>query len=248
MNAIWVKTHDQPVSFAAKDFSPELFFIPDLAIKPIYSDQEFSWAKSLHAHHNEIQNELAIAMQQQQAKNNLRPYLGNNFANHLSLNELANSTDWMAIDLFNSGQLNSEVAALFPTTLEVLKSIPTYNLEQNPFEVFFSFLQANQSIPSHFGQSNHALTVHLPLDIPDDCYLQVASQKQNWREGELLIFDDSFLHSAHNNSNKTRVVLIFSIWHPDLTAIEKETIRLSFKSRQNWVFATTHTITKITLN
>ena len=35
-----------------------------------------------------------------------------------------------------------------------------------------------------------------------------------------MIFDDSFLHQAQNNSDLDRVVLIFDMWHPDLTELE----------------------------
>lgn len=37
-------------------------------------------------------------------------------------------------------------------------------------------------------------------------------------EGKCLLFDDSFLHEAENNSEeRPRVVLIVDVWHPDLT-------------------------------
>jgi tetratricopeptide (TPR) repeat protein len=234
-NAHWVQTSDQPISFGIENFAPELFFIPDLPSKPFYSVDELVWAEQLNSKCITIKNELTYAMQQQLAKDSLRPYLGKKFSSHSKLGDLANSSNWLAIDLFRNGELNTEISALFPETLDALKALPTYNLSHNSFEVFFSFLKPQQSIAPHFGQSNHALTVHLPLDIPAGCYLEVGAQKQSWREGEVLVFDDSFLHSAHNHSDLSRVVLIFSIWHPQLSIDERSAVQQSFTARQKWI-------------
>ena len=60
-----------------------------------------------------------------------------------------------------------------------------------------------------------------------------------WHRDGVLVFDDSFLHSAENNSENARAVLIFDIWHPDLTDAEKEAIREFMLTYDNWskVFA-----------
>src|SRR5205823_227290 len=36
------------------------------------------------------------------------------------------------------------------------------------------------------------------------------------------VFDDTFEHEVWNQSDKTRYVLLFDVWHPDLTDIEVE--------------------------
>ena len=232
--AHWIRTTDKTLSYGADNFAPELFFIPSLSIKPFYSAKEFTWAKQLNQNCDKIRDELTTAMQQQLGQDSLRPYLDENYAGHAKLGELANSNNWLAIDLFKSGELNSNIAAFFPQTFKALSPLPVYCFNQDPFEVFFSFLKPSQSIAPHFGQSNHALTVHLPLDIPPNCYLTVGSQKRYWQQDEVLIFDDSFLHSANNQSDRMRVVLIFSIWHPDLSGDERIAVQESFKARQQW--------------
>lgn len=233
--AQWIQTRDQVSPFPIESFSPELFFIPELSSKPFYPSKELEWAEQLNRSSNKIKQELNQAMLLQLTQNNIRPYLSESFLNHLGLSELANSSNWSAIDLFKNGELNSEISALFPETLKALNKLPTYNLRENPFEVFFSFLKPHQSIAPHFGQSNHALTVHLPLSIPASCFIEVGTQKQSWHEGEALIFDDSFLHSAHNKSDETRIVLIFSIWHPELTEDERNAVQESFNARQKLI-------------
>jgi aspartyl/asparaginyl beta-hydroxylase (cupin superfamily) len=38
--------------------------------------------------------------------------------------------------------------------------------------------------------------------------------------GECIVFDDSFLHAAWNDSNEPRLVLVFDPFHPDLAGDE----------------------------
>ena len=103
-------------------------------------------------------------------------------------------------------------------------------------------------ISKHHGPTNKKLRVHLPLIVPNDdddgtnkdgdtdtttksikksCRLRVGDDIINVTEGKCYIFDDSLEHEAWNDhSNQARIVLIFDIWHPDLT--KKEIKFLSF--------------------
>jgi aspartate beta-hydroxylase len=40
--------------------------------------------------------------------------------------------------------------------------------------------------------------------------------------GKAFAFDDSVEHEARNDSDQLRVVLIFDVWNPYLTATERE--------------------------
>ena len=44
-----------------------------------------------------------------------------------------------------------------------------------------------------------------------------------------MLFDDSFEHEAWHKGERTRVVLVFDVWHPDLS--DKEVQFLSFLQR-----------------
>ncbi|MBP6627175.1 MAG: aspartyl/asparaginyl beta-hydroxylase domain-containing protein, partial [Arenimonas sp.] len=80
-------------------------------------------------------------------------------------------------------------------------------------------------IPPHHGATNCRLTVHLPLVIPPNCALQVGNHVRPWTMGELLIFDDTVEHAAWNDSDQLRVVLIFDVWHPMLSAAERRLVK-----------------------
>ena len=233
--AIWAQTHDKPVTYRQGDFAPNLFYIPDLPQKPYYEKKEFNWTDSISQNSSIIIDELNTALDDNAVKKQLRPYLAKEFHTPESLANLAGSKEWSALDLFRDGKQNSVTKPLFKKTLELISSIPTYSLDETPFEVFFSLLKPGQEISPHYGQSNHSLTVHLALEIPPDCFLEVAGEQRKWEKGELIIFDDSYLHSAHNQSDEIRIVLIFSVWHPSLSKDEHTAIQQCFKLRQQWM-------------
>ncbi|MFT5137329.1 MAG: tetratricopeptide (TPR) repeat protein [Arenicella sp.] len=234
-NSIWTRTHDSSFIYPESLYKPELFYIPQIRRLKYYPIDEFDWAKLVVKLAPSIKTELLNALSEQAAKSQLRPYLPANSITDGNLKELAGSVDWSALDLFKDGVKNQQIADAFPCTFGLIESLPLYSLDQQPFEVFFSLLKPQQTIKSHYGQSNHALTVHLPLTVPENCFLEVAGEKHYWRENELLVFDDSFKHSAHNLADQLRIVLIFSVWHPDLNPQEQKAIQLSFKTRQQWM-------------
>jgi aspartate beta-hydroxylase len=57
--------------------------------------------------------------------------------------------------------------------------------------------------------------------IPDDCALRVGGEDHHWREGEVVVFDDTYEHEAWNRSERTRVVMIFDLWNPFLSLPER---------------------------
>ncbi len=243
-NSIWVRTHDTDFALEESDFKPQLFYIPELPRKPVFRANEFSWAAELSGKTDVIRTELTAALQDQGTEKTLRPYLAGEF-NHGPLQELAGSVNWSALDLYREGVENASVISAFPETQKALSVVPHYSLGGDPYEVFFSLLKPKQTIAPHYGLSNHALTVHLALDIPSDCYLTVAGSKNAWQEGELTIFDDSYLHSAHNESEYLRIVLIFSIWNPELTKQEIQAIQNSFIARKNWLASRVEKLTEL---
>eukprot|EP00300_Choanocystis_sp_HF-7_P010667 c17077_g1_i1.p1 GENE.c17077_g1_i1~~c17077_g1_i1.p1 ORF type:complete len:144 (-),score=34.38 c17077_g1_i1:20-451(-) len=61
------------------------------------------------------------------------------------------------------------------------------------------------------------------------CGIRVGDEVRPWEEGRLLVFDDCFEHEVWNLSNEERVVLLFDLWHPDLSLDEQDAIEKMFK-------------------
>jgi aspartyl/asparaginyl beta-hydroxylase (cupin superfamily) len=58
--------------------------------------------------------------------------------------------------------------------------------------------------------------------IQPDCGFRVGSEVRTWELGKALIFDDTIEHEAWNESDQPRVVMIFDIWNPLLSAAERD--------------------------
>ena len=230
--AIWPQTHIDKVCYIKEKQQPHLFYIPNLAAQPIHHNKSFSWTKIVEDDFNELTSEFSNLLVLMNTMG--IPYLDESFKNK-GFEVLAGSMNWSALNLFKDGVENTTLLSLMPKTLKMLDKLPLYKVDDKPFEVFFSLLKAGQHITPHYGQSNHSLTVHLPIIVPKGGYLTVAEQKIYWQKGKVVIFDDSFEHEAINPSNEDRIVLIFSIWHPDLSTDEQQDILASFQARKLWL-------------
>src|SRR6185503_8995000 len=136
---------------------------------------------------------------------------------------LNHSPNWSAYHLYRHGERVDAHCQRCPATVALLESLPLLRIPEHAPEILFSVLRAKTHIPPHTGVINGRLTVHLPLIVPENCgALRAGDEARAWREGECLIFDDSFVHEAWNDSEQTRVVLIFDVWNPYLSEAERE--------------------------
>jgi len=232
-DAIWTRTHDRPYEFKQPQQAPHLFYIPALTPFPYAELESWPWVAELERQAGAIREELLANLSQSRELG--RPYLDDTMQLGEEFKPLLGSLNWTALDLYKEGVRQEAMAVYFPRTLEALNCAPLYGLSEQPFEVFFSLLKPGHHIKPHYGLSNHSLTVHLPIITPPNCSLIVDREERHWQPGKLIAFDDSFLHEAINGSDEERVVLIFSIWHPQLSAAEREAITRSFSTRSQWL-------------
>jgi aspartyl/asparaginyl beta-hydroxylase (cupin superfamily) len=55
--------------------------------------------------------------------------------------------------------------------------------------------------------------------------MRVGSETRPWTEGKACVFDDSIEHEAWNsNLERLRVVLIFDVWRPELSEVERDLV------------------------
>ena len=78
----------------------------------------------------------------------------------------------------------------------------------------FSVLHSGKVLPEHCGPYKGVVRYHLGLITPKDnthCLLTVNGIKYRWKEGEDIMFDDTFPHSVINRSDESRVILFLDI-------------------------------------
>ena len=213
----------RPVRHAHPLQRPAMMYIPDLAPRPFFERTEFPWLAQLEAATAMIREEY-LALVRESAPG-FEPYVqypaGHRQAQEWS--EVNNSDRWSAFHLFRHGQRVAGNADRCPRTTALLDELPLMRIRDHAPEVVFSVLRPHSRIPPHYGSVNGRLIVHLPLIVPPDCgALQVAGEQRGWREGECMVFDDSFEHLAWNQSDHVRVVMLLDIWNPQLSAAERE--------------------------
>lgn len=81
---------------------------------------------------------------------------------------------------------------------------------------YVSVLGPRKRLNPHAGPYSGVLRLHLGLDIPDPrkCYIDVGGERGYWEEGKCILFDDTYEHTATNNTDKLRAVLFMDVAKP----------------------------------
>ena len=118
--------------------------------------------------------------------------------------------DWKIYPLDIMGVRPPAFCARCPRTTALLDRIPGL------FEAFFSILEGGKSIPAHEGPYRGYLRYHLGLVVPekDPPSIRLKDQVYTWKEGESVLFDDSWDHEVYNKAGSDRVVLIVDVRRP----------------------------------
>jgi Aspartyl/Asparaginyl beta-hydroxylase len=179
-------------------------FYPGLATLEVHDRRRFPWVAALEAAFPVIRREF-VGLQSG----------GAGFA---TVHRAHTSTgEWAAAYLWAFGQKVEATCRACPETVRALGAIPGVAQFGT---TLYSALAPHTQIAPHHGYSNAKLRCQLPLVVPGGCKLKVGDQEVEQQEGRCIVFDDSFLHSAWNDSGEPRFVLVFDFFHPDLTVPE----------------------------
>ena len=202
---------------------PTHFHYPGLTEREFHPRRLFPWLEQLEAATQLITGELNAVMSGERGE--LVPYI--QYEDHMPLDQwraLNRNTDWTAIHLLRNGETVAENARHCPRTLALLETIPQPDIAGAGPNAMFSLLAPNTHIPPHVGVNNARLVCHLPLVVPPGCWFRVGAERREWQVGQAFVFDDTIEHEAMNPSDELRVVLIFDVWHPDLSETERQAV------------------------
>ena len=144
------------------------------------------------------------------------------------------SGGWHLFYLINQGIKNEQNCLKCPKVVETIEGLKSAMLDCAFGNVVFSVLLPGTHIARHCGPTNVRIRCHVPLQAPEGYFISVAGEEKTWREGETMIFDDSFYHEVycHGNINEPRVVLMIDLWHPSLLLREREMIKNLFSPQR----------------
>ena len=203
---------------------PKDTFFPYLPAIEFFPREYFPWLSILEEATEDIAAEALAALRGAAA--DFSPYV--NIPAGAPMDEWASlnrSMDWSVYSLWHDGAALPAHQAACPKTSAVLAKVPMCDVPDYAPGAFFSVLQPHTRLPPHTGTTNTRSIVHLPLVIPDGCRFRVGSQVREWEKGKAWVFDDTIEHDAWNDSDQVRIILIFDIWNPLLTAAERDLVR-----------------------
>lgn len=169
----------------------------------VFDAGRFAWTAALAA------NWQAIAAEARQVVRDLDvvPPLHDLSPDH---RRIAEPDKWRSFFLWGYGYRSEENCAQCPETARLLEATPGLN------SAFFSILKPGTHIPRHRGVTKAILTCHLGLQVPKSgrCEMQVGDSLVRWREGECLVFDDTYEHEVWNDTDTVRIVLLIQFKRP----------------------------------
>lgn len=171
---------------------------------PVIGNEHFAWADAFKAQWPDMRAELETQLDNRANLPNFQT---------ISSDQARISPDdrWKTLVLVGFGVRSALNCELCPKTAEALSRIP--NLET----AFFSILAPGKHVPRHRGITKGMVRAHLGLLIPeraDECWMECGDQRVEWREGELVFFDDTYPHAVWNNTDEERAVLLLDFERP----------------------------------
>ncbi len=204
---------------------PKFFYFPDIPSTPYLDPYLQPWTTKLVEAYADIRAEALQVLSEPATMQSFLTFKpGDNVGNYLAGS--GPNPAWDAFFFYRHGKRYDDNHLRCPRTSAVLESIELCRIRDQAPEICFSVLAPGSHIKPHHGVTNTRVVLHLPLIVPADCALNIVNgEPHHWKEGEPMMFDDTFQHEAWNRSSETRVILLMDAWNPHLTDVEKRAVK-----------------------
>lgn len=205
------RAHPRPQQLVIDDF-----FMPGLVNDtPWFETNLFQAAARFEANHEQLKRELHALREHTPAP----AYPGPGW-NH-----------WRVFELYDPRKGPTKLCELAPVAASILEEL----LKDSPHIQQFCFLALSprSRLPVHADIANFLVSCHLGVEVPENSGLVVAGEARALQEGHCYCFNNSYLHSAYNDSERDRWVLAVHQTHPELTPVEKLAIKVIFELARN---------------
>jgi beta-hydroxylase len=136
---------------------------------------------------------------------------------------------WRKFYLKWYGYTHHSAIASCPETVRLLERIPAVH------GAMFTLLPPGSKLTRHSDPFACSLRYHLGLATPNspDCWIEIDNLRYHWRDGEALLFDETYVHHAKNESDRYRLILMCDVERPmnpfgrAVNAIYRQIMRLT---------------------
>jgi beta-hydroxylase len=100
--------------------------------------------------------------------------------------------------------------ALCPRSVELLQQVGIVK------GAMFALLEAGGTLNEHRDPYAGSLRLHLGLSTPNDdrCRIYIDGEPYSWRDGQALMFDETYVHRAVNETTQDRIILFCDVERP----------------------------------
>jgi aspartate beta-hydroxylase len=215
---------EEPAIYSDPRQRPTFLFFPGLPTAPYLDRSLFEWLPEFEAQTPAILDELMSLLPQGTGSERV---FSSAALEDENLRGTRGPPSWTGHYFYRSGERRDDNCAACPRTSAALDKLPLSRVAGHGPEVLHSVFTPGTHLLAHKGVTNTRVVGHLPLIVPPDCALRVGGEDHVWQEGRVVVFDDTYEHEAWNRSDHTRVVMIFDMWNPHLTPVERlATVRL----------------------
>lgn len=169
---------------------------------PYLSSEAFEDLKTLEAHWTEIRDEAQQLADQGLIKASAT-------YNDAGFNSFF-KTGWKRFYLKWYDDAHPSAATLCPRTTALVRDLPSVKA------AMFTELPPGARLVRHRDPYAGSLRYHLGLITPNDdrCFIDVDGQRYSWRDGEGVMFDETYIHFAENGTDHNRIILLCDIERP----------------------------------
>ncbi|AXI04286.1 lipid A hydroxylase LpxO [Aquirhabdus parva] len=99
---------------------------------------------------------------------------------------------------------------LCPKTTELVRGLDSVKA------AMFTELPPGSRLVRHRDPYAGSLRYHLGLVTPNDdrCFIDVDGERYSWRDGQGVMFDETYIHYAENGTDENRIILLCDIERP----------------------------------
>lgn len=117
---------------------------------------------------------------------------------------------WSRFYLKWYGDYMPSAQQLCPKTVELLSGIPSINA------AMFALLPPGSKLVRHRDPFAGSLRYHLGLSTPNspDCKIFIDGEPHHWIDGGEILFDETYIHHAENNTQIPRLILFCDVARP----------------------------------
>lgn len=119
-------------------------------------------------------------------------------------------TGWTRFYLKWYGATLTSAQKLCPETTRLVESLPSIK------GAMFASLPPGARLVKHRDPFAGSLRYHMGLSTPNDdaCFIEVDGTRYSWRDGQAVMFDETYIHYARNDTDQNRVILFLDIRRP----------------------------------